>query len=164
MISNPLTSHKQNIAAGYRSEISHWQWHASVCLFRFIWSQHVFMCSNSSNHVHIISIIPWHWKLLQKQETAVFWSNTQILWCYLGADRPACPGRVWLGFWVFPAGGFFACDCLLFPLSDLPLKSLFTSSALKGIFVVDWFPSVALDFSLGCWSILAISIANLVGA
>lgn len=163
MILNPLTRHKQNNSAGYKSRVSHDGMPVSAFVLS-IWSQHVLSCSNFSYHVHIIFIIPWWRKLPEKQQSKAFWSNAQILWHYLGADRPACPGRPWLGFWVFPAGGFFACDCLLFPLSDLPLKSLLTSNTLKGMFVADWFPSVVLGFCLGCWSILAMSIANLVGA
>lgn len=95
---------------------------------------------------------------------ACFHTTKPMCCLYLGADLPACPSRPWLRFWVFPAGGFFACDCLPFPLSVLPLKSLFTSNALKGMFVADWFPSVVLGFCWACWSTLAMSIANLVGA
>lgn len=83
---------------------------------------------------------------------------------HLWTCLPSCPLRLWFEFCVFPVGGFFDWSCLPFPLSVLPLKSLFTSSAFKERFVTDWFPSVVLGFFWPSVSTFAVSIASLVGA
>lgn len=83
---------------------------------------------------------------------------------HLWTCLPSCPLRLWFELCVFPGGGFFDCNCLPFPLSVLPLKSLFTSSAFKVRFVTDWFPSVVLGLLWPSVSTFAVSIASLVGA
>lgn len=102
-------------------------------------------------------------KIYQKLD--IRWLCSQLFNCiHLWVGLPGWPLRPWFGFWVFPAGGFFGCDCLLFPLSVLPLNSLFTSKAFKGRFATGWFPSAVLGFCWPCESTFAMSIASLVGA